>query len=154
MTIEEIRIALRERGWTQKELARMLHVHPVTLGLILTGKNKLTPQLEAHIELLLNSSKEQLIIHKISLPDLVVERWVPDFEKLAPEQRVAAVQAVLHDAAQWLIREGEKQFTEEELANIRQFCSTLRPEPTRTYEYNDTEGEGGLLSIADEERED
>ncbi len=129
MTIEEIRNTLRERGWTQKRLADMLHVHQVTLGLILTGKNKLTPQLEAHIEQLFSRRKEPHIDLELSLPNAVVERWVPDFAQLAPEQRKAAVEAVLREAAQKLIREGERQFSQQEPAGIRDFCTTLQPAP-------------------------
>ena len=148
MTIEEIRAALQERGWTQKELAAMLHVHPVTLGLILTGKNKLTPQLEAHIELLLARQKEQVIVHKVSLPDGVVERGVPGFNNLSEEQRLTTVQAVLQDAVKWLIQEGEKQFSTEELAQIRAFCSTFNGMPTRSYEYC-LDDEERLLTASD-----
>lgn len=57
MTIKEIRTALAARGWTQKQLAQQLHIHPVTLGLILIGKNNLTAQLAAHIELLFEHTK-------------------------------------------------------------------------------------------------
>lgn len=149
MTIEEIRAALKARGWTQKELASMLHVHPVTLGLILTGKNKLTPQLAAHIELLLSNKREQLFIHKVSLPDCVVEHWVPGFDELNEEQRKAAVLAVLKDAAKWLIHEGEKQFSAEELANIKNFCSTLSHLPAREYE-SEVDEEGRLVEAAED----
>ena len=57
MTIKEIRNTLTARGWTQKQLAQQLHIHPVTLGLILIGKNTLTAQLAAHIELLFEHTK-------------------------------------------------------------------------------------------------
>ena len=57
MNIKQIRHTLTARGWTQKQLAQMLHIHPVTLGLILIGKNKLTPQLASHMELLFQQTE-------------------------------------------------------------------------------------------------
>lgn len=154
MTIEEIRIALRERGWTQRAFAKMLHVHPVTLGLILTGKNKLTAQLEAHMELLLNLRCEQLIIHKVTLPAPVVQRWMPGIESLTPELRTTAMKAVLQDAALWLITEGRKQLSEGELADISNFYTTLCPPSCSELEYDCEDSEGELLSAADELRDD
>ena len=66
MTIEQIKQRLAELKWTNKRLAEKLHIHEVTLNLILSGKNKLTDQLSAHIELLLNNAQEQLIMFKIT----------------------------------------------------------------------------------------
>ena len=153
MTIEEIRIALQARKWTQRELASMLHVHPVTLGLILTGKNKLTSQLEAHIELLLARKTEQLIFHKITLPDHIVARWVPGFDKLSEEERQKAVKTVIENAVQVLVRKGEEQFSDDERCNIRSFCTRFEGMPARTYEYN-VDDEGGLLEAGDADWEE
>ena len=148
MTIEEIRSELQKRGMTQKELAAMLHVHPVTLGLILIGKNKLTEQLAAHIELLFDNMRQNdPVEHTLTLPETVVERWMPSFRTLPESQRSAAILDVIHKAVHWLICEGEKQFTPQELANIRAFCEAQSTPPAPTpYTQDDEEP---LLSAAD-----
>ena len=126
MTIDEINETLQRMGWTKKELAERLHIHPVTLNLILTGKNRLTPQLAAHIELLLNNSMEQLLIFKVSYPDALCERWVPGWERLTEEQRVQAVEAVLQSAAEQLAADYERTLPEEDRALIRKMLGGLR----------------------------
>ncbi len=126
----------------------MLHVHPVTLGLILIGKNKLTDQLAAHIELLFdNMRKNDSTEHNLPLPESVVERWMPRFMELPESQRSAAILDIIHKAVHWLIQEGEKQFTPEELANIRNFCESHANPPAPTPYMQDEEEP--LLSAAD-----
>lgn len=136
MTIDEIKQALRERGWSNKKLAEMLHIHEVTLNLILSGKNKLTDQLSAHIELLLGNTQEQLIMYKITYPDAVVQSWLPGWDELTPEQRKAGIEAVLREATEQLVAEQEARMTPEEVARLKAFCSTLRG-PARVFEYQE-----------------
>ena len=133
MTIEEINAALVSLGWTKKELAERLHIHPVTLNLILSGKNKLTDQLAAHIELLLKDQQEQLLIFKVSYPDALCERWVPGWERLTEEQRVQAVEAVLQSAAEQLAADYERTLTPEDREMIHYFLGGLRG-PAREFD--------------------
>lgn len=126
MTIDEINASLAALGWTKKELADRLHIHPVTLNLILTGKNKLTDQLAAHIELLLKDQQEQLLIFKVSYPDALCERWVPGWERLTEEQRVQAVEAVLQSAAEQLAADYERTLAPEDREQLRRLLGGLR----------------------------
>lgn len=134
MTIEEIKQALRERGWSNKKLAEMLHIHEVTLNLILSGKNKLTDQLAAHIELLLGSTQEQIMLFKVTYPEVLCRAWLPGWDELTPEQRQDGLQAVMLEAAKLAAADGEKELSPEQWAELRAFCSTLRG-PSRVFEY-------------------
>lgn len=133
MTIEQIKQRLAELKWTNKKLAEKLHVHEVTLNLILSGKNKLTDQLSAHIELLLNNTQEQLIMYKITYPDALCRSWLPGWDDLTEEQRRVGLEAVLREAAQQLILEQEARMTPEEVEQLKAFCATLRG-PSRVIE--------------------
>lgn len=146
MTIEQIKQRLAELKWTNKRLAEKLHIHEVTLNLILSGKNKLTDQLSAHIELLLNNAQEQLIMFKITYPDAVVQSWLPGWEKLTDEQRKAGIEAVLREAAEQLISEQKARMTPEEVESLKAFCSTLRGAP-QVFEYGSPEEEPKERSV-------
>lgn len=149
MTVEGIRQELLSLGMSQKELAHLLHIHPVTLGLILTGKNKLTPQLCAHIKLCLNQFQEQHFLHKIDLPIHIVKRWVPDFDELTEEQQYEAVNNVLNEAAKCLVKKGESRFSHPEQISVKDFTSRLKGMPTRIYVYENEEDEGRLIDAAE-----
>lgn len=126
MTTEEIKKKLEQIGWTQKDLADRLHIHPMSLNRVLAGRAALTPQLEAHIELLLNDQMEQTLIFKVTYPDAICERWVPGWERLTEEQRVQAVEAVLQSAAEQLAADYERTLPEEDRALIRRMLGGLR----------------------------
>lgn len=136
MDIQEINQALKDRGWTQQFLAEKLRMHPVALNRVLTGKTELKPTLAAHIELLLGSTQEQLIMYKITYPDAVVQSWLPGWDELTPEQRKAGIEAVLREATEQLVAEQEARMTPEEVARLKAFCSTLRG-PARVFEYQE-----------------
>lgn len=140
MTIDEINNSLQRLGWTKKELADKLHIHPVTLNLILTGKNRLTEQLAAHIELVLNDHQEQLLVFRVSYPDAICERWVPGWERLTEEQRVQAVEAVLQSAAEQLAADYERTLPEADRAMIRRMLGGLRG-PAREFDLDEEERE-------------
>lgn len=133
MTLDEIKHALKDRGWTQKELAEKLKLHPGTVKNILSGQKPLTEQLAAHIELLLESTQEQLIVFKLTFPDVLCEKWLPGWEGLTPEQRREGLEKVMAEVAAQICEEEERKFTPEELAELKRFCSTLRG-PTRFFE--------------------
>ena len=135
MTKEEIKAALKERGWTHAQLAEKLKIHPGTITNILSGKHPLKPSLAAHIELLLKDTQEQLIMYKVTFPDATVESWVPGWERLTPEQRQQAVGAVIEEAARQLMEEGAAALTPEELEGLRRFCGGLRG-PAREFEFS------------------
>lgn len=131
MNIQEIRELLKARNMTQAQLAEMLHMHPMSLSKILSGRAPLTETLASHINLLLSDKKEQLLVFRVSLPDAVVEQWIPGFEFLTLEERKTAVEAVLHAAAKQCVALGEALYSPEELEALRNFASTLtcrRPE--------------------------
>ena len=133
MTSEEIKKALADRGWTQKDLADKLKMSHIALNRVLTGKSELRPTLAAHIELLLESTQQQLIVFKLTYPEVLCESWLPGWEDLTPEQRQAGLEAVLAKTAEQICAEVEATFTEEERAELHRFCSTLRG-PTRVFE--------------------
>ena len=134
MTKDEIKQALKERGWTIQTLAEKLRVSYGALRAVLSESGKLTDQLSAHIELLLNNTQEQLIMYKITYPDAVVQSWLPGWDELSPEQRKAGIEAVLREAAEQLVREQEARMTPEEVESLKAFCSTLRGAP-QVFEY-------------------
>ena len=133
MTKDEIKNALRERGWTYQTLAEKLRVSYGALRTVLSENGKLTDQLNAHIELLLNNTQEQLIMYKITYPDALCRSWLPGWDDLTEEQRRVGLEAVLREAAQQLIREQEARMTPEEVEQLKAFCSTLRG-PSRVIE--------------------
>lgn len=135
MNVDEIKKALEQRGWTQAQLAEKLKMHPVALNRVLAGRAELRPTLAAHIELLLKDTQEQLIMYKVTFPDATVESWVPGWERLTPEQRQAAVGAVIEEAARQLMEEGAAALTPEELEGLRRFCGGLRG-PARVFEFS------------------
>ncbi len=134
MTKDEIKQALKERGWTYQTLAEKLRVSEGSLRVQLSANGKLTDQLSAHIELLLGNTQEQLIMYKITYPDAVVQSWLPGWDDLTPEQRKAGIEAVLREATEQLVAEQEARMTPEEVASLKAFCSTLRG-PARVFEY-------------------
>lgn len=134
MTIEQIKNALKDRGWTYAHLAEKLKVHPGSIKGVLSGKRVLTNQLAAHIELLLKDSQEQLIMYRVTFPDATCESWVPGWERLTAEQRQAAVGAVIEEAARQLMAEGAAAMTPEEQEHLRRFCGELRG-PARVFEF-------------------
>lgn len=148
MTIDEINNALQKMGWTKKELADKLHIHPVTLNLILTDKNRLTEQLAAHIELILNDHQEQLLVFKVSYPDAICERWVPGWERLTEEQRVQAVEAVLQSAAEQLAADYERTLPEADRAMIRRMLGGLRG-PVREFDLDAEDADDGGMVAAE-----
>lgn len=133
MTKDEIKNALRERGWTYQTLAEKLRVSYGALRTVLSENGKLTDQLNAHIELLLKNTQEQLIMYKITYPDALCRSWLPGWDDLTEEQRRVGLEAVLREAAQQLIREQEARMTPEEVEQLKAFCSTLRG-PSRVIE--------------------
>ena len=150
MTTDEIKKALKKLGWTQAQLAERLKVHPGTVKNILSGQAKLTPQMAAHIELLLSDQMEQTLIFKVTYPDAICERWVPGWERLTEEQRVQAVEAVLQSAAEQLAADYERTLPEEDRALIRRMLGGLRG-PAHEFDL-DAEAEawsGGDLQVAE-----
>lgn len=134
MTIEEINAALEARGWSQVELAEKLKMNHIALNRVLTGKAALRPTLAAHIELLLNSTQEQIMLFKVTYPEVLCRAWLPGWDELTPEQRQDGLQAVMLEAAKLAAADGEKELSPEQWAELRAFCSTLRG-PSRVFEY-------------------
>lgn len=141
MTVDEIKTTLKAMGWTQAMLAEKLCMHPGTVKNILSGQTKLTDQLAAHIELLLNDQMEQTLIFKVTYPDALCERWVPGWERLTEEQRVQAVEAVLQSAAEQLAADYERTLPEEDRAMIRRMLGGLRG-PVRVFDLDQEDLEG------------
>ena len=129
MTIDEIKAALAERGWTQAQLAEKLHIKTGSLRNILSGQVTLTEQLAAHIELLFKDTQQQLLMYKVTFPDAVCESWLPGWEQLTPEQRKTAIEQVLLKAAEQLAEEYKRKLTGEELELLERFCGSLPVAP-------------------------
>lgn len=117
MSIQEIKEMMRLRGLTIKSLADMLFVDYNSLRQILSGNRPLTAQLNRHIELALGVVKEEMVIYKVTIPDEVVERVVPNASQLSKAQLEAVLKAVLHKNVAELAEMGAKlEWTEEERA--------------------------------------
>ena len=134
MTKEEIKMALKERGWSYQMLAEKLRVSEGAIKNALSSNGKLTDQLSAHIELLLNSTQEQIMLFKVTYPEVLCRAWLPGWDELTPEQRQDGLQAVMLEAAKLAAADGEKELSPEQWAELRAFCSTLRG-PSRVFEY-------------------
>lgn len=134
MTKDEIKQALKERGWTYQTLAEKLRVSEGSLRVQLSANGKLTDQLAAHIELLLNSTQEQIMLFKVTYPEVMCRAWLPGWDELTPEQRQDGLQAVMLEAAKLAAADGEKELSPEQWEELRAFCSTLRG-PSRVFEY-------------------
>lgn len=124
--IDNIKETLKKNNLTAGELATILGVHPSHLRQILSGARPLTEQLAKHINLVLNIYKSQTFLYTVQLPEAVVRRWVPDFDKLSPEEQVKAGTAVLQNAAEHLIDIGKRQLTPEKLEFLKQYAAALR----------------------------
>ena len=134
MTKDEIKQALSARGWTYQTLAEKLRVSEGAIKNALSANGKLTDQLSAHIELLLNSTQEQIMLFKVTYPEVLCRAWLPGWDELTPEQRQDGLQAVMMEAAKLAAADGEKELSPEQWAELRAFCSTLRG-PARVFEY-------------------
>lgn len=148
MTTEEIKLQLEKIGWSQKDLADRLHIHPMSLNRVLSGRSPLTEQLAAHIELILNDHQEQLLVFKVSYPDAICERWVPGWERLTEEQRVQAVEAVLQSAAEQLAADYERTLPEADRAMIRRMLGGLRG-PVREFDLDAEDADDGGMIAAE-----
>lgn len=126
MTIEEIKQELRDRGWTQRKFASVLGIHEVTVAMILSGKYKLTQQMDAHIEALFNDAPEQILIHRVRFPDMKVEFSAPGFENLTPRQQILILMMFLEDMTDWVLAEKSHWYDEERLTAIRDFNGQLK----------------------------
>ncbi len=117
MTIQDIKEQMRVRGLTIKNLADMLFVDYNSLRQILSGKRPLTAQLNRHIELALGIVKEEMVIYKVTIPDEVVERVVPNASQMSKAQLEAVIKAVLLKNVEELAEMGAKlEWTEAERA--------------------------------------
>ena len=126
MTIDDIRRELQARGWTQKQLATKLRIHPVTLGLILTGKNKLTPQLAAHIDLIFHSEHDVFVAHKVSLTTGKVQPFYQGIEHLSETEQLNVLLDVVRDTAQWYIEEQRPHLSPEKIADLEEAYESIR----------------------------
>lgn len=129
MTIQDIKNVLAERGWTQAQLADKLHIKIGSLRNILSGQAPLTEQLAAHIELLFKDTQQQLLMYKVTFPEVVCESWLPGWEQLTPDQRKEAIEQVLLKAAEQLADEYKRKLTGEELELLERFCGSLPVAP-------------------------
>lgn len=140
MTTTEIIDALEKRGWTQSDLAKKLCMSKDALNRVLTGKAALRPTLAAHIELLLNSTQEALVMFKLTFPAVLCQSWLPGWKDLSPEQRKDGIEAVLMEAAKMAAQEAERAMTYDEIERLKAFCAALRG-PAKEYEYEAAEPE-------------
>lgn len=70
---------------------------------------------------------------KLTYPEALCQSWLPGWDELSPEQRQKGIEAVLMEAARLVAEEKEREMTEEEIAQLKEFCSTLRG-PSREFD--------------------
>lgn len=117
MSIQDIKEQMKVRGLTIKSLADMLCVDYNSLRQILSGKRTLTAQLNRHIELSLGIVKEEMVIYKVTIPDEVVERVVPNASQMPKAQLEAVIRAVLRKNVEDLAEMGATlEWTDKERA--------------------------------------
>ena len=119
MTTQEIKQILEDRGLSISGLAEELGINNDNLGRILAGKRPLTEQLARHIEYVLGVRKSQLMVFNVELPEGEVQRFVPGWDKLSPEEQRKAALAVARNVLRELIENGRAALTPEELEELR-----------------------------------
>lgn len=96
MTLEEIREQMEAQGLTIKQLADRLCVNYDSLRQIMAGQRPLTAQLNRHIELTLGYKREEMVVYRVTIPDEVAERLVPNAAQMSPEQLRPILEAIVH----------------------------------------------------------
>lgn len=108
MTTEEIKTAIKAKGYTQAEFAKKLGVAPSTLTNALSGITPMTKALHNHIALLLEKERDVVIVYKIELPEAKVVELCGQSACQTEEDRHAAIEAIVHHNLQELIELGKQ----------------------------------------------
>jgi transcriptional regulator with XRE-family HTH domain len=98
MELDDIKEQMAAQKLTIKQLADKLCVSYDALRQIMAGQRPLTAQLRRHIELTLGVKREEMVIHRVTLPDEVAERLVPHAEQLPAEVLAPVLEAIVHHA--------------------------------------------------------
>lgn len=114
MDIEEIKEQLKQRGWTQADLAEKLGLKYSTLRKIMSGICALTPRVESHIKLLFEQSMTAVLVYTIDFPDEELRSWVPMWDRMSKRQRVVALKKVFQQVLGDMIKEGNRCLAEED----------------------------------------
>lgn len=119
MTIEQIKEVLEKRGISQKELAEQLHIHPMSLGRILSGRSPLTEQLAAHIDYVLGTAREAVLVYRVDVPTHKVEELTAGRGCVTEADYREALAAVLKHNLQVLAEVGAQlEWTPEQRAAL------------------------------------
>ena len=115
MDISEIKAQMAEQKLTIKMLADKLCVSYDALRQIMAGQRPLTAQLSRHIELTLGVKREEMVIHRVTLPDEVAERLVPHADQLPADVLATVLEAIVHASLDELAAMGAKmEWTDDE----------------------------------------
>ena len=122
MTVDEIKHAMDEMGWSISRMAKELDITPDYMGRVLAGKRALTGQLARHIEYVLGRRRSQLFVFTVDLPEGTVRQYVPGWEELSPEEQRKAAQAVARRMLEELVAQGESLLTQEQRDELKRFA--------------------------------
>lgn len=111
MDIDQIKQQMRQRGWTQAELAEKLGMSHSSIRQILSGHVPLQTRVAKHIELLFESSATAVLIYSVDLPDEVLRTWFPGWDRLTDNQRKMCVRKVFRKNLEDLVALGEKSLS-------------------------------------------
>ena len=115
MTTDEIKKILADRKITQQEFAGQLGMNPKSFNEVLRGARPMTKTLHNHIKILLEKQRETILVYRVNLTEAKVEELCGKKACASEEERLAALEAVIHHNLQELIEVGKKaDWTEEE----------------------------------------
>lgn len=119
MTPEDIKERLKERGWTQADLAEKLGVHPGTIKNLLSGQRPITEQLSRHIDYVLGTAREAVLVYRVDVPTHKVEELTAGRGCVTEADYREALAAVLKHNLQVLAEVGAQlEWTPEQRAAL------------------------------------
>ena len=132
MTHEELKKEVLKK-WGRLDLcAEEIGVSYSSLESVLNGRNPLTKSLKHHLQLALGLRKDTLIMFKVELPDEEVQSWVPGWDKLSEDERRAAVESIVREAALLGSKRGWEELSEPEREKLRALGREVAYWPNQT----------------------
>lgn len=108
MTLDEINAAIKAKGYNITTFASQLGMTADALGRILSGKRPLTESLHNHISLLLKEPREAILVYRVDITESKAAELCGANCCANPEDRKAAIEAIIHHNLAELIEAGKR----------------------------------------------